>query len=74
MFLRPGIEFKPIERDTLRTDWDVGEPRSYFSVEPVFVHPQIPRRITQPDESWDKGEGREMWTAVMPSGFCEAHC
>jgi hypothetical protein len=64
MFLRPGVEFKAVERDTLHADGDIRELGTYISVESILVHPQIPRRITQPDKSRHNGKRRRMQGAV----------
>jgi len=39
--LYPGIQFKPVEGDTLATDGNVGEMRPDFRVEAVAVHAKI---------------------------------
>jgi len=55
IILRPRIEFKPIERDTLRADGHEFKPRTYLAVETVFVHAEIAGRIAQADEARDEG-------------------
>jgi len=54
IILRPRIEFKPIERDTLRADGHEFKPRTHLAVETVLVHAEIARRIAQANESRDK--------------------
>ena len=55
IILRPGIEFKPIERDSLGADRHEFKPRTYLAVETVFVHAEIAGRIAQADEARDEG-------------------
>ena len=64
MFLRPGVEFKTIERDTLDADGHIRELGTYISVESILVHPQIPWRITQPDKPRHNGKRRRVQGAV----------
>jgi hypothetical protein len=47
----PSIEVKAIKRHPLRADRKVGERRAHLAIEAVLVHPQVPRRIAQPNES-----------------------
>ena len=47
----PGIEVKPVESDSLRTDWDLGKLRTDVAVEAIFVHAEIRRGVAQPDEA-----------------------
>jgi hypothetical protein len=37
----PGIEVKPVECDSLRTDWDLGKSRTNVAVEAILVHAEI---------------------------------
>jgi len=41
MVFYPGVEFKPVEGNTLLTDGNVGEIRSDFGVEAVAVHAEV---------------------------------
>jgi hypothetical protein len=47
----PGIEVKPVESDSLRTDRDCGEARTNVAVEAIFIHAEIRRGVAQPDET-----------------------
>jgi hypothetical protein len=53
--IRPCVEVKAIEGDSLRADRDHGEERADFAVEAVFVHAEIGRGVAQADEA------REEW-------------
>jgi len=55
IILRPRIEFKPIERDTLRADGHEFKPRTDLAVETVLVHAEIARRVAQANEPRDEG-------------------
>jgi hypothetical protein len=41
----PGIEVKPVKRDSLRTDRDYGEARTNVAIEAIFVHAEIGGRV-----------------------------
>jgi hypothetical protein len=45
--IRPGIEVKAIEGNSLRTDPDRRQARADVAVEAVFVHAEIPRRVAK---------------------------
>jgi hypothetical protein len=47
----PGIEVKPVKRDSLRTDGDYGEARTNVAIETIFIHAEIRRGVAQPDEA-----------------------
>ena len=47
----PAIEVKAIKGHSLHADGKVGECGTDLPIEAVLVHPQVPRRIAQPDES-----------------------
>jgi hypothetical protein len=47
----PGIEVKPVESDSLRTDWDLGKLRTDVAVEAIFVHAEIRRSVAHPNEA-----------------------
>ena len=51
MLVGPCIEVKAIESLTLRADGDHRYPRSQFAVEAVLVHPEVARRIAEPEQS-----------------------
>jgi hypothetical protein len=51
IFVRPGIEFKPIEGDALDPDPYAGELRARLSVEAILVHAEIPRRISKAEQA-----------------------
>jgi hypothetical protein len=55
IILRPRIEFKPIECDSLCADRHEFEPRTHLAVETVLVHAEIARRIAQANEPLDEG-------------------
>jgi len=44
--LRPCIEFKPVEGDSLYADGNVRELRTHVAIEAVLVHAEIARRIS----------------------------
>ena len=60
IILRPRIEFKPIERDTLRADGHEFKPRTHLAVETVLVHAEIARRIAQANEPRDEGADKRV--------------
>jgi hypothetical protein len=41
----PGIEVKPIERDSLRADADRIQERTNVAIEAILVHAEIRRRV-----------------------------
>jgi hypothetical protein len=47
----PGIEVKPVERDSLRADGDLIQERTNVAIEAIFVHAEIRRGVAQPDEA-----------------------
>jgi hypothetical protein len=51
MFLRPRVQFKPIECDPLNADRYLGEARPHLGVEAVSVHAEITGRVTEPEEA-----------------------
>jgi hypothetical protein len=51
ILVRPAIEVKAIKGDALLADRDLGEGRAYLGIEPVTVHAEVIRRITQPDKA-----------------------
>jgi hypothetical protein len=54
MLVGPRVQVKPIEGDALRTNGDHGHPWAHLPVEAVLVHAEVPRRIPQPEEFWQK--------------------
>jgi hypothetical protein len=60
IILRPRIEFKPIEGDTLRADGHEFKPRTHLAVETVLVHAEIARRIAQANEPRDEGSDKRV--------------
>jgi hypothetical protein len=47
----PGIKVKTVESDPLRTDWDRKEERTNVAIKAIFVHAEIRRGVTQPNEA-----------------------
>jgi len=45
--LHPGVQFKPVEGDTLPTDGNVGETRPDLAIEAVAVHAEIGWRVAK---------------------------
>ena len=43
--IRPCVEVKAIEGDSLRADRDLGEEGADFTVEAVFIHAEIGRGV-----------------------------
>jgi hypothetical protein len=41
----PGIEVKPVESDSLRTDRNRSDERSHVSIEAIFVHGEVRRSV-----------------------------
>jgi hypothetical protein len=54
IIIRPGVEFKSVERYGLLSLWDFGDIRANFRIELVAVHAEIARRIAQPDQPWQQ--------------------
>ena len=46
MLVGPGVEVKAIEGHALDSDRDDGYTGAHLAVEAVFVHAEIPRRIS----------------------------
>lgn len=53
--VRPGIEVKAIEGDSLRTDRDRGKEGTHVAIEAIFVHAQVRWRVAQSDEAGARG-------------------
>jgi hypothetical protein len=51
MFLRPRVQFKPIECDPLNADRYLGQARPHLGVEAVPVHAEITGRVPEPEEA-----------------------
>jgi hypothetical protein len=47
----PGIEVKPVEGDSLRTDRDRGEERANVAIKAILVHAEIGWCVAQADET-----------------------
>jgi hypothetical protein len=41
----PGIEVKPVKRDSLRADWGCREGWTNVAIEAIFVHAEIGGRV-----------------------------
>jgi len=55
VFLRPGIQFKSVERNAPFADRDHAHTRSYQLIERILVHAQVRWRNTQAQESrWER--------------------
>ena len=55
VFLRPGVEFKSVERDPSLTDRDHAHARPHQLVEAILVHAQVRRSDAQAQESrWER--------------------
>jgi len=46
--VRPGVKFKPIERNALDPEFDLRDVRSYFRVEAVAIHTKVCGCISKP--------------------------
>jgi hypothetical protein len=51
IILYPGVNFKSVEGNGLRSQRDFRQERPNHCVEFVAVHPEIRRRIAQPDQA-----------------------
>jgi hypothetical protein len=60
MLIRPRIEVKAIERNPVRSDRDNGHRRAHLAVEAVLVHAEIPRCISEPDQSRHQNGGPQL--------------
>jgi hypothetical protein len=49
--VRPGIEVKTIEGNSLRTDRDRAKEGTYVAIEAIFVHAEIGWGVAQADEA-----------------------
>lgn len=58
MVLRPGIEFKAVERDALPADRNHRQGGPHGPVEAVPVHAEVGRGIAQPQEPRQAGLSR----------------
>jgi hypothetical protein len=47
----PGIKVKPVESDSLRTDWDHGKKRTNLAIEAILIHAEIRRGVTHANEA-----------------------
>jgi hypothetical protein len=45
VLISPSVEFKPIKRNALFTNWYCGDMWADLGVEPISVHAQIVRRV-----------------------------
>ena len=46
----PGIEFKPVEANSLLANWDFCQVRSDLSIKPVAIHADVPRCVPEADD------------------------
>jgi hypothetical protein len=47
----PGIEVKPVKRDSLRADGNHIQERTHVAIEAIFVHAEIGGRVAQSNEA-----------------------
>jgi hypothetical protein len=47
----PSVQFKPVESDSLLSNWDLCQVWPDFRVETVAIHAEIERRVTQPQQA-----------------------
>jgi len=57
MVVDPGVQFKPVERDSLPTDRDFSEMGTDLRVEAVAVHAEVARGIPEAEEPRENGLG-----------------
>ena len=53
----PGIEVKPVKRDSLRADGNHIQERTHVAIEAIFVHAEIRRGVAQADVARQEGRG-----------------
>jgi hypothetical protein len=51
ILIRPGVQFKAVERHALTTYPDLGDERPHLPVEPVPIHAEVVGRIAQPQKT-----------------------
>jgi hypothetical protein len=51
ILIRPGIQFKTVETDTLNAHWDLSEQRPYFGAESILVHAEVSRCVSHTDNA-----------------------
>jgi hypothetical protein len=51
ILIRPGVQFKAVERHPLTTHPDLGDERPHLAVEPVAIHAEVVGRIAQPQKT-----------------------
>ena len=49
--VHPSVEFKAIEADALDADRNFGQVRAHLGVEPVAVHAEVARRVTEANDA-----------------------
>ena len=57
IFIGPGIEVKPVKRDSLRPDRNHGKKRTNLAIETILVHAEIGGRVAQPNEARQEQRG-----------------
>jgi hypothetical protein len=60
MLVGPCIKVKAIEGDAVRSDRDDGDGGAHLAVEAVLVHAEIPRGISEPDQSRHQDGGPQL--------------
>jgi hypothetical protein len=50
ILIRPRVEVKAIEGDSLGADGDGRQARAHVAIETIFVHAQVGGRVAQSDE------------------------
>jgi hypothetical protein len=74
IIVRPRIQFKAIERDSLAADRDLRKKRTNPGVEAIHVHAEIPGRVAQPKESrWSHGSVRALFVVARVHLLRRAH-
>ena len=50
MVLHPGVQFKPVESDTLPTDRNTCEELPKLGIEAITIHTEVEGRVAQTNE------------------------
>jgi hypothetical protein len=74
IIVRPRIQFKAIERDSLAADRDLRKKRTNLGVEAIHVHAEIAGRVAQPKESrWTRGSVRALFIGARVHLLLRTH-
>jgi hypothetical protein len=72
--VRPGIEVKAIEGNSLGADGDRRQARAHVAIEPILVHAEIPRGVAESDEAGCRvGRGPGRWRGSDCGKCFDAH-